>query len=296
MEIYDQSLKTKIQGFLIQENEEEAGKRKQKDTFWASETEKPLFDIYHTWMATPVTNPIDAEKLVMFSAAKMMELALVTKLQKMGVAKKGDEQQRFQIEREGIQISGYTDCIFTDGSVGEIKTMANDYQVKELLSGKPKSAYLKQLAIYLDALDQDRGKLVYLDRRDGGMYEFTLLRISDLKFKCMNVEFDLSETYKKWGKFYNENILKEKEPDPFADCGAYKADLEKIDWHSLPKSVISAARTGKKVIGERQDIHWQILYSNWKNLWVQKQGQVLGYSTKEIEQIKSLTRNYSTWT
>jgi large subunit ribosomal protein L2 len=57
MEIYDQSLKTKIQGFLIQENEEESGKRKQKDTFWASETEKPLFDIYHTWMATPVTNP-----------------------------------------------------------------------------------------------------------------------------------------------------------------------------------------------------------------------------------------------
>jgi hypothetical protein len=103
----------------------------------------------------------------------------------------------------------------------------------------------------------------------------------------------LNFTYKKWGKFYDENILKEKEPDPFADCGAYKADLEKIDWLSLPKSVISAARTGKKVIGERQDVHWQILYSNWKNLWVQKQGQTVGYTLGELAKIKEITKNYS---
>jgi hypothetical protein len=293
MQIYDQNLKTKLQEFLIQESEEEASKRKQKDTFWASETEKPLFDIYHTWMGTPVTNPVDAEKLVMFSAAKMMELALVTKLQKMGIAKKGDEQQRFQIEREGIQISGYTDCIFTDGSVGEIKTYYGDYQTRELEAGRPKTNYLKQLAIYLDALDQDRGKLIYLDRGTGAMYEFTLLREKNLQFKCMNIEFDLLDTYKKWAKFYEENILKEKEPDPFIDAGKYKADINTLDWTKVSKADIGAARNGHKVIGENRAEHWKVLYSPYKDLWIQKQGQTLGYTSTELAKIKDLTKNYS---
>jgi hypothetical protein len=210
----------------------------------------------------------------------------------MGIAKKGDEQQRFQIEREGIQISGYTDCIFTDGSVGEIKTYYGDYQTRELEAGRPKTNYLKQLAIYLDALDQDRGKLIYLDRGTGAMYEFTLLREKNLQFKCMNIEFDLLDTYKKWAKFYEENILREKEPDYF-ECGLYKADINSLNWDKISKSDISAARNGRKVIGSNPQENWKLLYSPYKNLIIQKQGQSLGYSAKEMAAIKKLTKDYS---
>lgn len=294
MEIYDQFLKTKLQDFLIKESEEESGTRKQKASFWPSESEKPLFDIYHAWIGTPPTNPIDAEKLVMFSAAKMMELALIGKLQKMGMVKKAVEQQRFEFEREGIIVTGYADGIFEDGSPIEVKTFYGDYQAKELEAGRPKSAYLKQLAMYMDALDQDRGKLVYLDRGTGGMYEFTLIREPEtLKFKCMTVEFDLNDTYKKWALFHKEHIEKEIEPSPFIDAGKYKEDISLIDWSKVSKADIGAARNGYKVIGENRGEHWKILYSPYKDLWIEKQGQKLGYSEAELETIRAATKGYS---
>jgi hypothetical protein len=292
IDIYDQCLKTKIEEYMLQEDQEYVATKKRKDSFWASETEKPLFDIYHQWNALPVTNPIDAEKLIMFSAAKMMELALVGKLQKMGLAKKGGDQFHFLIEREGVPISGYTDCIFVDGTVGEVKSFYGDYMTRDLQAGKPRTSNLKQLAVYLDAVNQDRGKLIYMDRGSGAMYEFTLLREGDTRFKCMNIEFDLKDTYTKWRTFYDNHILRNAEPDPF-ECGLYKADVETLDWTKVSKSNISAARTGKKVIGSDMENHWKILYSPYKTLWIQKMGQTLGYTDVEIKRIKELTKNYS---
>lgn len=288
------NLKEQLQDFLIREDEDYSKSRKQKDSFWPSESEKPLFDIYHAWKGTEVTNPIDPEKLVMFSAAKMIELALVGKLQKMGVAKKfkDEAQQHFIIEREGIMVSGYTDAVLTDGTIVEVKTWYGDYQTRELEAGKPKTSYLKQLAMYLDAFDQDEGKLIYLERGTGQMFEFTLNRVKDLKFKCLDIEFDLQDTYKKWSRLYHENILKDIEPDLY-ECGKYKADIDTIDWSKVSKSDISLARNGHKVIGSNREEHWKILYSPYKNLLIQKQGTRPGYSQEELEKIKIATKGYS---
>jgi hypothetical protein len=109
----------------------------------------------------------------------------------------------------------------------------------------------------------------------------------------MNIEFDLLDTYKKWAKFYEENILKEKEPDPFIDAGKYKADINTLDWTKVSKADIGAARNGHKVIGENRAEHWKVLYSPYKDLWIQKQGQTLGYTSTELAKIKDLTKNYS---
>ncbi len=293
MEIYDESLKIKLENFLLEEDEEYVKGRKQKSSFWPSESEKPLFDIYHTWFQTPQTNPIEAEKLIMFSAAKMMELALIGKLQKMGLVKKATDQQRFEFEREGVLVTGYADGIFEDGTPIEVKTFYGDYQARELNAGRPKSGYLKQLAMYMDVLDQDLGKLIYLDRGSGAMYEFDLVRTPDtLKFKSMAIEFDLNDTYKKWAKFYNENILLEKEPDPF-ECGHYKAKIDEINWSQLSKAVIGAARNGHKVIGTMPEEQWKILYSPWKDLLLERQGYKSGYSETELANIKRITKGYS---
>jgi len=290
--IYDTLLKTKIEQFLIEEELEQFSSKKQKDSFWASETEKPLFDIYHNWMRTPPTNPKSAETLIMFSSAKMLELAFVSKLQQMGLAQKITEQHHFSIEREHVYISGYTDCLFTDGTVGEIKSYYGFFMEKELQNNQPRTSDLKQLSIYLDALNQERGKLIYIERGNGKIHEFTLLRETDTKFKCLQTEFDIKDTYLKWSNFYENNVLKNVEPNVF-ECGKYKEDIDKINWNNVSKNDISMARNGKKVIGSDLENHWKILYSLYKNLWVKQMGQTLGYSDTEIQKIKELTKNYS---
>lgn len=260
-------------------------REKVKSSFWASETEKPLFDLYHQWIGTPATNPIDAEKLVVFSAGKMMEVALIENLQAMGMVRKfeNDEQQYIRITREGIEISGYIDGIFVDGTPLEVKTFYGDYQARELKAGKPKTAYLKQLAIYMDALNQNRGKLMYMDRGTGEMYEFTLTRESGLKFKCMNIEFDLTDTYKRWAELYKNNIIPRIEP---RSEFRYKYPVQEIAKAS--KTDISKARTNSAVYGD-----WQVKYSPYKNLIIQREGCGLGYSDDEIQAIKELTKGYS---
>jgi hypothetical protein len=288
MPIYDQFISTKLQAFMMQQDQERQLEHKKKDSFWSSEAEAPVFDLYHKWIGTPVTNPIDAEKLVMFSAGKMMELALVEQLQKMGIAKKieDDRQTHFRMEREGVPISGYMDAIFIDGSPCEVKTFYGDYQARDLKAGKPRTSYLKQLAIYMDALDQYRGKLIYLDRGTGEMYEFTLVREPDsLDFKCLNVEFCLTDTYKKWARLYKNNIIPKVEPTPEH---VYKLPLDKIDWSKIPKSQITKARMNKAVIG-----HWEPKYSAFKNLYIEREKTQAGYSTEELALIKEQTKGYS---
>lgn len=300
MNIYDQYISTKLQEFLLNQDAERRLEKKAKDSFWATEAETPLLDLYHKWIGTPPTNPIDAEKLVMFNAAKMMELALVQSLEAMGALKqdkrtwlerlfgKEEKQTYFRMERYGVTVSGYMDAVFCDGTPLEIKTFYGDYQARELKAGKPRSSYLKQLAIYMDALDQYKGKLIYMDRGTGEMYEFVLDRDKEnpTKFKCLNVEFDLDDTYKKWSRLYRNNILKRIEPKPQIQ---YKIPVEQIDWSSVSKAQISKARNNRAVIGD-----WQVKYSPYKERYLEIEKTIAGYTNEELEYIKEQTAGYST--
>jgi len=279
-------LTTQIQEFLSAEDQ---GKEHKRTSFWATDCEKPLFDLYHSWIGTKPTNPMEAEKQTMFIAARMCEVALVETLDKMGYLQEVKEgQQRIEMTRMGVPISGYLDGRFKEGWPLEVKTYYGVYQAKELREGKPRSSYLKQLAVYMDALNEDRGKLVYMDRGTGEMHEFTLLRTGKTSFKCLAVEFDLNDTYKRWNKLYMDHVIPKKEP---ASEFRYKIPIDQLKWETLSKSDIGKARNNKKVIGDS----WQVAYSPYKNLIIEREGSCIGYSDSEIAQIKTLTSGFTTW-
>lgn len=273
----------------IQSYLESTEEQKEKKSFWASEAETPLFDLFHKWMGTKPTDPPDAEKKMIFVAGKMMELSLVETLDKMGLINKPDEKQhRVEMEREGVPVSGYIDVLFKDGTVGEIKTYYGDYQSRDLQAGKPKESYLKQLAIYMDYLKAKQGKLIYLHRGTGEMYEFILDR-HDTIFTCRDIKFDIKDTYKRWAKLYQENILPHIEPKSEY---RYKKPLVEINWRKLSKTDIQKARNNQKVIGDHP---WAIQYSPFKQLVLQREGVEAGYNELELKVIEELTKGYTTW-
>lgn len=279
--IYQRSIAKQLQDYLASNDVD-----RQKTSFWASDSEKSMWELYHQWKGTPITNPMDSSKQLMFLAANMMEASLTDTLKKMGLVKPGD-QQRIQMERHGVPISGYIDGVFVDGTPLEVKTMYGRWATKDLKEGKPRTSYLKQLAIYIDALNESRGKLIYLERGTGESFEFTLERVADKKFQCNDITFDLDETYAKWRTLYENNILNDIEPDPSAEY-KYKFDLKTVDWKKIPKSKIASARKGLAVIGD-----WQILYSPYKELWIEKQKTVPGYSPEEQALLMELTKGYT---
>jgi hypothetical protein len=68
--------------------------------------------------------------------------------------------------------------------------------------------------------------------------------------------------------------------------------IEEIDWAKISKSNITKARNNRKVIGDHP--FW-VHYSPYKNLILEKEGVTPGYTDKEIEKIKELTKGYSKW-
>lgn len=90
----------------------------EKDSYWASDCEKDRFEIYHRFIGTPPTNPIEPEKMIIFSAGKMIEVALIERLRKLGIVllpkKQEDDQLAFRIIRHGVPVSGKIDAIVTE--------------------------------------------------------------------------------------------------------------------------------------------------------------------------------------
>ena len=259
-----------------------------KNSFWATDSEKMAFDIYHAWIGTEPTNPMDAEKLMMFSSAKMIELAYVEILKDSLVPPDPVlGQHRIEIEREGVPITGYLDGLLKGVIIPlEVKTFYGDYQERELLAGKPKTSYLKQLGIYMDAKGADTGVLLYVNRGTGATYQFVLRKIRDRVYQMNDMIVDLNEVYKRWAKIYNENIVPRIEPIPDKK---YKFPVHEVDWSKVPKAKIMAARNNHAVYGD-----WEVLYSPYKDLIVEREGTCLGYSLDELTFIKNATAGYST--
>lgn len=264
---------------------------KEKTSFWASDAEKNLFDLYHNWIGTPYSNTIDSDRLMIFRTGKAVEEEYINLLIDAGVAVKPDgDQHAIEIEREGVRITGKLDGIILDEGkeiVLEVKSFYMYYQERELLMGKPKTSYLKQLAIYMDARNADKGILFYVNRGTGKQFEFTLFRKPHtLQFFMENgITFDLSEEYKRWGRLYYENVKPRIEP---VSDYIYKYDIDGIDWTKISKADISKARNGHKVLGD-----WQVLYSPYKHLIIEREGSSLGYDLEEIAKIKELTKGYT---
>ena len=280
----------------IKLSNEERYSGKKKTSFWASETELMAFDIYHRWIETKPTNPIEEEKLMMLKMRTLTEDAIVFFLRKTGkVIERFTNQERcyFEWGPNKVPISGYPDLgIALDGEeiIVEVKTYYGSYQHSQIRIGHIKTSYLKQLCIYLHHFKIKHGILIMINQGTGERFEYEVYQEgkSPYYYVCpdADVQIDLEAVFKRFEKIYTENVLPNKEPDiEFT----YKYDIEKVDWANTPASVITKARTGKSVYGA-----FEVKYSDFKNIIVKKQGTCLGYSDEELKRINELTAGYST--
>lgn len=289
-------------GSLIETMSEQAeannklrGEKKKKTSFWASETEAMAFDIYHTWMGTPQTNTMGGETVMMLTMRSMSEKSAVALMRKANILVKrftNDERVYFEWGENKVPISGYPDAgVYLDGetAIVEIKTYYGQHNHIQVTGGKVRTSYLKQLAIYLYHFKVTHGILLMINQGTGEMTEFDLYQNPEnpYHFTCPDneIEINLLDTFKRFEQIYVDHILPRKEP-PIEYV--YKYPIETLNFDKLSSADISAARNGRKVLGD-----WQVKYSNFKDLIIQRQGTVPGYTEAELAYILERTRGYS---
>ena len=287
IQILDQAIK-------LSREEEYLGKK--KTTFWASESETMAFDIFHRFMGTEPTNPMSEEKMMMLKMRKLTEIAIIDFLRKSGKLiprLTNEERCFFEWGEHKTPISGYPDAGINVGEeevIIEVKTYYGGKQHSDIRNGNIKPSYLKQLAIYLYHFKIKHGVLLMINQGTGERFEYDLYQEGDnpYHFICPDnaIEIDLEAVFKRFEKIWVENILPQKEP---AIELKYKYDIETIKWDEIAASAISKARNNHAVIGD-----WAVKYSDFKDLIIERQGTVPGYTPQELKRIAELTAGYST--
>lgn len=266
--------------------------KKEKTAFYASDCLKPAWELYHKFVGTEETNPINWKTMLRLGAGNGVEDSLLRVLKDSDVVNQDYDQHvhgKVSYDRDGISIHGRIDAITKEGLPIEIKSINNNnsWDINAYRDGYPRENYVGQLAVYMDYLKVDKGYL-FVATIDGlQAFVFECTREGDI-FTCGKTKFDLGKEINRWVSIYQNNVVPKIEPDIFEY--RYKTPIEEIDWKTISKSKISKARTGASVIG---DFH--VSYSGYKDLWISKQGETLGYSDEEIKRIKELTDGYTTW-
>lgn len=265
--------------------------RPDDNVFHASDYSKPILDIYYRITGVPKTNPPEWYDTLKWEAGKGVELGMLKLLKYNGIVDKDYDQNvqgAFSVEREGVTINGHCDAININGEPIEIKSVNNKnaMDIKAYEENNPRENYVGQLAIYMDILGKDKGYLFACSIDGLNTFWFECNKIGERKYKCGNVEVDLDKEYKKWSKLKKEYIDKGIEPSPWQYV--YKRDVDKINWKEVSASDISKARNGHKVLGD-----YQVSYSPYKNLIIERQGSELGYTLEELEKINVYTKGYT---
>lgn len=269
-----------IQSIQTQDPREE----KKKDTFWATEAETCRRAIAFKFLNVDITNPISPESLLIMEVGKKIEDVVIKRLHRDGLLiSNPDEQERIDIEREGVKISGKLDGMLKDNIPIEIKSFYGPYYEKELVAGEPKTSYLKQLAIYMDAKGSEKGALLHIDRGTGKTYLNWLTNEGNGFFSNGPIKIDLNATYRRWAECYR--VMKEENlPNPDFH---YKYPIhllpELIKDGTVKKYKVSKARNGHCVLGA-----FQCIYCQYKDKCVSMQGIGLGYTNAEIEQLRKI--------
>lgn len=263
-----------------------------RDHFYASDCGKSNFDLYHSFVGTPVTNPPKWHDTLKWAAGSGVEDAMVKILKSNGIVNEDYDQNvhgKIEMERNGIRITGRIDAMTKDGLPIEIKSInnANRWDVGAYEDGYPRENYVGQLAVYMDALGVDVGYL-FVSSIDGlSRFWFKCVRTGD-KFTCGNTVFELDKQLAKWKNLFDENITKKIEPDVWEY--KYKYPVEEIDWTKVSSAKITSARNNRAVLGD-----YQVQWSSYKDMWVKKQGVTLGYTAEELLKINELTKGHTTW-
>jgi hypothetical protein len=265
---------------------------RKKEAFYPSDYHKPLFDLYHAFAGTPKSNPLLWHDSLRMGAGNGVEEQLLKVLKDSGIVPEDYDQNvqgKIEFQYEDIKVRGRIDAITKEGHPIEIKSINNKnrWDISAYKDGYPRENYVGQLSSYCHALDVATGYMFVssVDGLDRFLFECTG---GPFEFKCGNVSIDLKKEYDRWNKFYNEHVLPGVEPDPFEY--RYKYPVEEINWSKVSKDKISKARNNHAVIGD-----FQVQYSPWKNLWMQKQGVSPGYTAEELMKIREMTDGYSKW-
>lgn len=255
--------------------------------FHAADCEKNVFDLYHSLIGTPQTNPPDLHSLDRFIKGEKSEEIVYTLLNELNLVEFGGQEQ-YTIDENwnGIRIVGHPDFLLKDGTLIENKSWYGYYQEQELAAGKPKVSYLKQLAVYMFFLEKQRGEL-FMEPLEPihQRYQFPLFQLSPGRFKCNDIEFDITQEFARWKRLWDKNVVPRIEPKSEY---RYKTPINEINWSKLSKSAITEARMGRKVIGD-----WQVAYSAYRDLIIEREGSAIGYSLEELALINKLTAGFS---
>ena len=271
--------------------------RSSKNSFWATDSLRPINEIYWRWKGIPETNPIDDEKLSMFTVANLYEDDTIYTLAEMGFCCLPTKDNKFalpikrnqyymEMQRFGVPITGNLDGITHDGYPVEIKTHAGDGVDSKFERGDPPNDnYLHQLALYMDFMDVDTGYLVHRNRANGRIFFFQQKRTGEYNYECNGYKFDISELYRQWAELYFNYILKDVEP-PLQYQYRPKITEDLLNQYTADK--ITLAIKGKRILS---DHNWRPQYCNWKNLWIEREMQekgvdnvndLLSYSEDEV--------------
>lgn len=265
--------------------------QRDKTAFYASDTGKPLLDLYFSFKGVEKSNPPNWWDTLKWSAGTGVEDAIVKIFKSNGVVPEDYDQKvhgYIDIQREGVDIHGYIDAKMIDGTPIEIKSInnANKWDIKRYESNQPRENYVGQLAVYMDALGVDIGHLFVASIDGLNRFWFDCNKIGERTYKCGETVVELDKIYKRWADLYNNHVLKDTPPDIWEY--RYKVPVEEIDFKSLSTTDIGKMRNGAKVHGD-----FQISYSPYKELIIGLQGETLGYTPKEIEFIKEKTKGFS---
>lgn len=252
--------------------------------FHAANCEDNAFDIYHSLIGTPPTNPPDIKSLDRFMKGELTEDMVYQLLKELDMVEWGGQKQ-YEIDEmwNGIRIVGHPDFLLKDedNSIVECKSWYGYWQQKDLDAGIPKTSYLKQLAVYMFFMKKKRGELFMMPLEPiHDRYQFVIFQTSPGKFKCNGIEFDITEEFARWKRIWESNVIPKIEPKSEY---IYKYDIEKVDWAALPAQKVRDVLSGNKVIGD-----WQAQYSNYKNMIVEREGTTLGYTLDELARIREL--------
>ena len=271
--------------------------------FHASDFGKIGFDIYHSFIGTPETNPAAWNESLKWAAGKGVELQMVQILKDNGIVAADysqAEEDTLTMERLGVPIRMKIDAMVSkndfdlvEGCPIEIKTInnKNSFDIKKYAEGFPRESYVGQLAIYMDYLQKETGYLFVASIDGLNNFWFECKKTGEGKYQCGQTQVDINKEYERWAKIW-KCVQDKVEPDPF-EFGRYKIPVGDILWNKVSKTDISKARNGMKVIGDPEA--WHVSYSSYKNLLLKAQGIIEpGYTEQEIEQIKLATAGYST--
>jgi hypothetical protein len=188
-----------------------------------------------------------------------------------------------------------TDLVLGEGEPIEIKSInnKNSIDIAKYIAKQPRSNYVKQLAIYMDALGKEQGHL-FVSSIDGlNTFWFVCKKTAEGIYQCGDTIVDLNEEYKRFAELTeaSKNIWDYPKMKKYWNEETYKLPLDKIDWTKVSVSAIGEARNNRKVIGSENS--FKINYSGYKDIIVRMQGAKLGYSEEEIAIIKTATAGYS---